>query len=70
MAYVIAGYVATIMPVGPARAKLNKPTKAEDTLAAKINCQDFQKSPDGKWTSSSNAKIGKMDFSSHPFGGR
>jgi hypothetical protein len=31
-------------------------------------CQDFQKNSDGKWTSSSNATIGKMDFGSHTFG--
>jgi hypothetical protein len=67
-AYVIAGCLAVITPADLARAQPKKPTAAEDTLAAKIKCRDFQKNSDGKWTSSSNVTIGKMDFSSHTFG--
>jgi len=29
---------------------------------------DFQKNSEGKWTSSPNTRIGKIDFSSHAFG--
>jgi hypothetical protein len=44
-----------------------KPTAAEDTLAAKIKCQDFRKNAEGKWTSKPNTRIGQMDFSDHTF---
>ena len=67
-AYVIAGCFAVITPADLAHAQPKKPTATEGTLAAKIKCQDFQKNSDGKWTSSSNATIGKMDFGSHTFG--
>ena len=67
-AYVIAGCFAVITPADLAHAQLKKPTATEGILAAKIKCQDFQKNSDGKWTSSSNATIGKMDFGSHTFG--
>ena len=67
-AYVIAGCFAVITPVDLAHAQPKKPTATEDTLAAKIKCQDFHKTSDGKWASSPNATIGKIDFSSHTFG--
>ncbi len=67
-AYVIAGCFAIITPTDFAHAQPKKPTATEDTLAAKIKCQHFQKNSDGKWTSSANATIGKMDFSGHTFG--
>jgi len=66
--YVIAGCIAVIMPAHSAHAQPEKPTAAEDTLAAKINCQHFQNNSDGKWTSSPDATIGKMGFSNHTFG--
>src|SRR3974377_1649866 len=67
-AYVIAGCFAVITPADLAHAQPKKPTATEDTLAVKIKCQDFQKNSDGKWTSSPNVTIGKMDFSGHTFG--
>ena len=67
-AYVIAGCFTVITPANLAHAQIKKPTATEDTLAAKITCQDFQKNSDGTWTSSPNARIGKMDFSNHTFG--
>jgi len=67
-AYVIAGYFAVIMPANFTHAQPKKSSAPEDTLASKINCQDFQKNSDGKWTSKSNTRIGKMDFSAHTFG--
>ena len=67
-AYVIAGCFAIITPADFAHAQQKGPTAMEDTLAAKIKCQHFQKNSDGKWTSSPNATIGKMDFSRHTFG--
>jgi len=67
-AYVIAGFFAVIAPVDLAHAQQKRPTASEGTLAAKIKCQDFQKNSDGKWTSSPNTRIGKLDFSSHTFG--
>jgi len=60
----IVGCFAVVPPVDPARAQ---PKKTEDNLAAKIKCQDFQKNSDGKWTSGSGIRIGKMDFSGHTF---
>jgi len=66
-AYVIAGCFAVIMPADPTHAQPNRPSAAEDTLAGKIKCKGFQKNSDGKWTSSPNTTIGKMDFSSHTF---
>jgi hypothetical protein len=51
-----------------AHAQSKKPTALEDTLASKIECQDFQKNSDGKWTSGPNTKVGKMGFSAHTFG--
>jgi hypothetical protein len=67
-AYAIAGCFAVTTPAELAHAAPKKPTTTEDTLAAKIECQHFQKNSDGKWTSSPNAIIGKMDFSGHTFG--
>ena len=67
-AYVIAGCFAVITPADLAHGQPKKPTATEDTLAVKIKCQDFQKNSDGKWTSSPNVTIGKMDFSGHTFG--
>jgi hypothetical protein len=67
-AYVVAGCFAVITLAELAHAQPKKPTATEDTLAAKIKCQHFQKNSDGKWTSSRNTTIGKMDFSSHTFG--
>jgi len=65
--YVIIGCFAVITPAGLVHAQPKKPTATEDTLAAKIKCQDFQKNSDGKWSSGPNATIGRMDFSSHTF---
>ena len=42
-AYVIAGCFAIITPADFAHAQPKKPTATEDTLAAKIKCQHFQK---------------------------
>ena len=67
-AYVIAGYFAVITSADFAHAQPKKQTATEDTLAAKIKCQHFQKDSHGKWTSSPDATIGKMDFGSHTFG--
>jgi len=67
-AYVIVGCFAIITPGDLAHAQPKKPTATEDTLAAKIKCQHFQKNSEGHWTSSPNATIGKMDFSGHTFG--
>jgi len=67
-AYVIAGCFAIITLADFAHAQPKKPTATEDTLAAKIKCQHFQKDSDGEWTSSPNATIGKMNFSRHTFG--
>jgi hypothetical protein len=67
-AYVIAGCFTVITAADLAYAQPKKPTATEDTLAAKITCQDFQKHSDGKWTSGPNARIGKLDFNSHAFG--
>jgi hypothetical protein len=50
-----------------ARAQPKNAKSAEDILAAKIRCQDFQKKSDGKWMSRPNVRIGRMDFSSHTF---
>jgi hypothetical protein len=66
--YVIVGCFAAITPADLAHAQPKSPTAAEGTLAVKIKCKDFQENSDGKWTSSSNATIGKIDFSSHTFG--
>jgi hypothetical protein len=66
--YIIVGYFAAITPVDFAHAQPKSPSAAEGTLAAKIKCKDFQKNSDGIWTSSSNATIGKINFSSHTFG--
>ena len=66
-AYVIVGCIAVITPADLAHAQPKRPTAAEGTLAAKIKCKGFQKNSDGKWTSSPNTTIGKMDFSSHTF---
>jgi hypothetical protein len=65
--YLVVGCLAVILPADVAYAQPKKPTAAEDTLAAKIRCQDFQKNAEGKWTSKANTRIGKMDFSSHIF---
>jgi hypothetical protein len=67
-AYVIAGCFTVITAADLARAQPRKRIETEDPLAAKITCQDFQKHSDGKWTSSPNARIGKLDFGSHTFG--
>jgi hypothetical protein len=66
-AYAI-GCFAVITSADFAHAQSKKPTAPEDTLASKIECQDFQKTSDGKWTSGPNTKVGKMDFSAHTFG--
>ena len=66
-AYIIVGCFA-VTPANFAHAQTKKQTATEDSLAAKINCQDFQKNSDGTWTSSPDARIGKMDFSNHTFG--
>jgi hypothetical protein len=66
--YVIAGCFTVIAATDLAHARPKKPIATVDPLAAKITCQDFQKHSDGKWTSSLNARIGKLDFSSHTFG--
>jgi len=42
------------------QTQTKKQTATEDTLAAKIKCKDFQQNSD--------ARIGKIDFSSHTFG--
>src|SRR5262245_28163419 len=67
-AYVIAGCFTVITLADFTHAQQKKPTATEDTLAPKIKCQYFQKDSDGKWTSSSDATIGKMDFARHTFG--
>jgi hypothetical protein len=67
-AYLIAGCFAVITPTDFTYAQPKGQTVTEDTLAPKINCQHFQKDFDGKWTSSSDATIGKIDFSRHTFG--
>jgi hypothetical protein len=67
-AYVIAGCFIVITAADLAHARPKEPIETEDTLVAKIMCQDFQIHSDGKWTSSPNARIGKLDFSSHTFG--
>ena len=65
--YVIAGCFAVMTPAALVHAQPKKPTATEDTLAAKIKCQDFERNSDGKWTSGPNATIGKMDFRDHTF---
>lgn len=65
--FVIAGCFGVIAPANLSHAQPKNPTASGDSLAAKIKCQDFQKNPDGKWTSSSNTRIGKMGFSGHTF---
>ena len=67
-AYVIVGCFTVITPADFAYAQTKKLNATEDNLAPKIKCQHFQKNSDGKWTSSSDATIGKMDFSGHTFG--
>ena len=67
-ACVIAGGFAVMTPAALVHAQPKKPTVTEDTLAAKIKCQDFERNADGKWTSGPNATIGKMDFRNHAFG--
>jgi hypothetical protein len=67
-AYLIAGCFAVIVPTDFAHARAKKPSAAEYALVSKINCQDFQKNSDGKWTSNPNTRIGKTDFSTHTFG--
>ena len=64
----VIGCLAAITPADVVRAQPKKPTTAEDTLSAKLDCQDFQKESDGKWTSKLSTRIGKMDFSSYTFG--
>ena len=66
--YVFAGCFVVIMPADFAHAQPKKATAPEKTLASKIKCQDFQKNSDGNWTSGSNTRIGKIDFSTHTFG--
>ena len=68
IAYVIAGCFAAIIPADPTYSQTTKQSATENALAAKINCKDFQKSSDGKWTSSAGTRIGKLDFGSHTFG--
>ena len=65
---VMAACFAVITPAGPTHTETTKQAAAESTLAAKIKCKDFQKTSDGKWTSSAGTRIGKLDFSSHTFG--
>jgi len=67
-AYVIVGCFAAITSADFAHAQPKEPAATEDTLAPKIKCQHFQKDSDGKWTSSSDTTIGKMDFGHHTFG--
>lgn len=67
-AYMIGGCIIAIMPADVAHAQPKKSSTPEETLAAKIRCQDFQKNSDGKWTSNPNTKVGKIDFSTHTFG--
>jgi hypothetical protein len=67
-AYVIAGCFTVITAADLAHGQPKKPIATEDILVAKITCQDFQKHSDGQWTSSLNARIGKLDFSTHTFG--
>jgi hypothetical protein len=49
--------------VSSANADPTQESKAEAALAGKIKCDDFQKNPDGTWTSGPNAKIGSNPFS-------
>jgi hypothetical protein len=65
---VIAGCFEAIIPADPTYSQTTKQTATENTLAAKIKCKDFQKTSDGKWTSSAGTMIGKLDFSGHTFG--
>jgi hypothetical protein len=65
---VIVGCFAAIIPADPTYSQATKQAATENTLAAKIKCKDFQKTSDGKWTSSAGTRIGKLDFSSHTFG--
>jgi hypothetical protein len=67
-AYMIGGCFVVIMPADLAHAQPKKPTAAGEILAPKINCQDFKRNSDGTWTSNSNTRIGKIDFSTHTFG--
>jgi len=68
IAYVNVGCFAVIVPTDFAHARTKKPTAPEDVLASIIECQDFRKNFDGKWTSNLNARIGKLDFSNHTLG--
>jgi len=68
IACVIAGCFAAIIPADPTYSQTTKQAATENALAAKIDCKDFQKTSDGKWTSSAGTRIGKLDFSSHTFG--
>jgi len=65
---VIAASFAVIIPTDPTHTQTTKQAAAENTLAAKIKCKDFQKTSEGKWISSAGTRIGKLDFSSHTFG--
>jgi hypothetical protein len=67
IACVIAGCFAAIILADPTYSQTTKQAATESTLAAKIKCKDFQKTSDGKWTSSAGTTIGKLDFSSHTF---
>jgi hypothetical protein len=68
IACVIAGCFAAIIPADPTYSQTTKQSATENTLAAKIKCKDFQKTSDGKCTSSAGTTTGKLDFSSHTFG--
>ena len=59
----IAILAIVFLAVTPAAA-----TPKEDSLGAKIPCQDFQRGSDGQWISSPDATIGKMLFGHHTFG--
>jgi hypothetical protein len=68
IACVIVGCFASFIPADPTYSQTTKQAATENTLAAKIKCKDFQKTSDGKWTSSAGTTIGKLDFGSHTFG--
>jgi len=44
--------------------------KKTASIAAKVNCGDFTKNPDGSWTSARHAKVGKLEIQSTTFGKR
>ena len=56
--YRLLVYFTVATSLSSANADPTQESKAEATLAGKIQCEDFRKNPDGTWTSGPNAKIG------------